>query len=168
MPLLLQVRPPRAFPAVPRVASSAVLRSLCSSQRRDLVVQPRGRAPPCHSPLTLTVCSRVTQRDPPSTRSLARCTRNCLRTVPWPSLLGFLLGVGGAAVAYQATAEIQGKVGPQIKLSSQTYNWVVVAIWVVGVYNIVLLAVGLFTTGRCREWCCRQPARRHMGRWCFL
>jgi hypothetical protein len=68
--------------------------------------------------------------------------------------------VGGAATAFRGLDEVQGKVSEQVHIPSQNYLWLLIGIWGVALLDAVLFGAGFFSTGRCREWCCRPPMTR--------
>ena len=63
-------------------------------------------------------------------------------------------------MAYEAIAELQSHVSSEVQVASDKFTWVVVAIWIIAMFDVFLLVAGIFTTGRCREWCCRPPPTR--------
>lgn len=92
-----------------------------------------------------------------------RCSSNCVRTIPWLSTIGFVLSVGGAAASYNAGSTVLNALQPyadtaDIALRLNLFLWLIV------VADIGMLAVGVFSTGRCREWCCRTPSNRVRGK----
>jgi hypothetical protein len=106
-----------------------------------------------------------TPSPPPHLASFGRCTNNCCRTVAWPSLVGFILSMGGAATFFHGLEAYQGKVSKEVQLSNDNYVRVAVGVWGVAFVNTLLLVQGFFSTGRCREWCCRPPmTRRAQGK----
>lgn len=53
----------------------------------------------------------------------------------------------------------------EVHIPTQNYLWLLIGIWSVALFDAVLLAAGFFSTGRCREWCCRPPmTRRGLGK----
>jgi hypothetical protein len=92
-----------------------------------------------------------------------RCLGNFTRTIPWFSTVGLLLGVAGAATCYSGMADLQKSLGDWTS-SKYSADLLTAFLWAVAFCDIVMFVVGIFSTGRCREWCCRVPPGRTKGK----
>lgn len=141
-----------------------LLRFLCMLHRVcvTVCVCARPLPPPCPP---LGHCNRVVTRLCGAFRvpRCGRCLGNFVRTIPWLSLIGFLFGIAGATTCYMGMTAFANAVG-DFAYTTNAVNYSTAFLWGVAFLDVCMFVAGVFSTGRCREWCCRPVATRAKGK----